>query len=170
MKLTWLNQLPCTYWHNDSWYDLTNIGEVGGAKYFTSKADSFGNMVTFNFCQKLKNGQKDPDPTAIDCQDMDLYATEHTQTNILRPDAICTPLSTSSLDSVKQTNYTGSVTGTEFTDNIALQYTKDECGLLVVLNCNEDTAEPVISKPYKLDSKVNSCNLAVEFTSKDVCP
>ena len=50
MKLTWLNQLPCTYWHNDSWYDLTNIGEIGSTKYWTSKANAIGNMVSFNFC------------------------------------------------------------------------------------------------------------------------
>jgi hypothetical protein len=42
--------LPCTDWYNDSWYDLTNINEVGGAKYWNSEYDSYGTRVSFNFC------------------------------------------------------------------------------------------------------------------------
>lgn len=170
MNLSLLNELPCTYWFNDSWYDLTNIDEFGSSDYWTSSADSFGNMVSFNFCQKLSSGQSGTDPGAIACEDMDLYATEHTEVTLLRPNAICTPLSTSALDSVTQTSYTGDKPGKSFTDNISIQYTKDSCGLLVILDCQEDVTTPVISKPYKVDSAMNSCNLMVTFSSKDVCP
>ena len=130
MQLTLLNELPCTYWYNKSWYDLTNIGEVGSTDYFTSKPDAIGNMVSFNFCQKLSQGQD-----SVKCADMDMYATEHTEVSILRPDPICTPLSTGELVSVDQTSYTGDLAGTSFNDNIAIQYKKDDCGLLVVLDC-----------------------------------
>ena len=101
MKLTQLNNLPCTYWHQDAWYDLTNIAGVGSSDYWNSEFDSYGTRVTFNFCQKLSHGQKGDDPDAIKCTDMDLYAIENTKVETTRPDPICTPLSTSSLSSVE---------------------------------------------------------------------
>ena len=66
---------------------------------------------------------------------MDLYAVEHTEVTTLRPDPICTPLSTDSLTSVEQTSYTGDKTGRQFDENIAIKYTKDQCSLTVVLDC-----------------------------------
>ena len=75
---------------------------------------------------------------------MDLYAVEHTEVTTLRPDPICTPLSTDSLSSVEQIAYTGYTNGTSFTDNIAIKYTKDTCGLTVILECTEDET-PIIS-------------------------
>ena len=53
MKQTQLASLPCTYWFESSWYDLTNIDKKGEADYWTSAADNYGTMVSFNFCQKL---------------------------------------------------------------------------------------------------------------------
>lgn len=49
MKLTQFNSLPCTYWFNNSWYDLTNVNDMG-SNYWVSEKDSVGNMVAFNFC------------------------------------------------------------------------------------------------------------------------
>lgn len=101
MKQTQLASLPCTYWFESSWYDLTNIDKKGEADYWTSAADNYGTMVSFNFCQKLSQGQKGEDPGAIKCPDMDLYAVEHTEVTQLRPEPICKPLSTDSLSSVE---------------------------------------------------------------------
>ena len=143
-----LAAVPCTYWFDNSWYDLTNIASFGSTNFWTSPANEQDTLVSFNFCQKLSAGS-DLEPLA--CPDLDLYAIEHTKATSVRPLIQCAPLSTSSLSSVHSTSFTGSVGDSEFEDNLAIKYTKDQCSLIVVLNCNDNEDNPEISPPYKLD-------------------
>ena len=81
----------------------------------------------------------------------------------------CNPLSTSSSDSIKKEAFTGDIGEASFEGNFAVKYTRDQCGLTVVMDCNDQTEIPEISSPYVLDP-ANPCQYTVIFTSRDVCP
>jgi len=66
--------------------------------------------------------------------------------------------------------FTGHVGGKEFTNTLAIQYKEDQCGLTVVLDCDEDaTDNPVISVAERIDPSI-PCQYKVSFSSKKACP
>ena len=42
--------VPCTYWFDNNWYDLTNIESVGSTNFWTSPTNFAQQQVAFNFC------------------------------------------------------------------------------------------------------------------------
>ena len=74
---------------------------------------------------------------ALACPDLDLYAIEHSRATQLRPLVACNPLSTSSSDSIKKEAFTGDIGEASFEGNFAVKYTRDQCGLTVVMDCND---------------------------------
>ena len=89
-----MSSVPCTYWFDNNWYDLTNIESVGSTNFWVSPTNVLQQQVAFNFCQKLSAGA-DLQPLA--CDNLDLYALEFSE---FRQAGTCTPLSSSSLNSV----------------------------------------------------------------------
>ena len=81
----------------------------------------------------------------------------------------CNPLSTSSGDSISEEAFTGNVDESSFENNFAIKFTHEQCGLTVVMDCNEHVETPNVSSPYVLDHE-KPCMYTVIFTSKDVCP
>ena len=74
--------MPCTYWFDNSFYDLNDIASFGSTNFWTSPANEADTLVSFNFCEKLNAGS-DLEPLA--CPNLDLYALEHTKVTSLRP-------------------------------------------------------------------------------------
>lgn len=54
--------VPCQYWYDDKWYDLTSFDD--SADYFlTSPHTSTDQYAAFNFCQKISSATT----TNLDC-------------------------------------------------------------------------------------------------------
>ena len=71
---------------------------------------------------------------------------------------------------MNKSSYSGKVGSTEYKNTLAIKYEKDQCGLTVVLDCDEDKEdEPVISQPYLIDESI-PCQYKVSFSSKAACP
>ena len=63
----------------------------------------------------------------------------------------CNPLSTSSSGSIKSVPFSGDVGEMDFDRNFAVNFSKDLCGLTVVMDCNDSIDIPNITEPYILD-------------------
>ena len=54
--------VPCQYWYDDKWYDLTSFDD--SADYFlTTPNTSTDQYAAFNFCQKISSATT----TNLDC-------------------------------------------------------------------------------------------------------
>ena len=130
-----LASAPCDYWYNYNWYDLSTIEKVGSTEFWTSNVNPLNEIVSFSFCSKLNSG--DPDVQPLACEDLDLYATEHSRPTQQHQLVTCNPLSTSSSESIKSVAFSGDIGEMDFDRNFAVKFSRELCGLTVVMDCND---------------------------------
>jgi hypothetical protein len=163
--------VPCNYYWNNSWYlfadsDLT--------VYLTNQEKASDAYAGFTFCKKITDIEDQisaTEPTEVnsgmiycsDANNYDYYATVATQGN---SGGACTPTSTSSTKSIKQTTYNNA----EDEETFALFYTTDDSDnlstLTVQMICNNDLDTPTIG-----DLTSSGTNQwTTTFEGKEACP
>lgn len=131
--------VPCQYWYDNQWYDLTTFNE--GYSFFKTNTTSVSDFAAFNFCTEIKQdssaasdlgctGSSESVSAAIDA-----YAT---LVNVNSP-GDCIAASTSSYSSIEQKEYL--LPDGSYTFGLYYSNPTDGCTLHVGLICNSDVTE-----------------------------
>ena len=156
--------VPCQYWYNDQWYDLTDFGN--DIDFFSSKhTDDNDLYAVWNFCQKISADSQASSAICDSSSATDAYATIVNSPSPMS----CEAASTSEYSSIETTTVTY---GSDDSETFGLKYSNPDngCSLTVALIC-DDSVENYTSTKLKQDPDGTSgCEYTTTMTSAQVCP
>lgn len=158
--------MPCQYWYDNKWYDLTDVSNSSDNIKSTPNGADAGSTpwAAYNFCRKVNQAT---DYHTYGCTSED--ATNAFATIIFESTKSCSAASTDDYDSIASVNFMDSNGG----ETLGLQYTNNdstpECSLLVGLICNKDMDGMTTTGLEDVVSNT-ACSYKTTLTSADVCP
>lgn len=158
--------VPCQYWYDDKWYDLTTFDSQAAFSFFTSTPNGASVQYgAWNFCKKLSDSTVEA--ASLGCSTTSQAALS-TYAAIINysTGGNCEAASTSNLDSIATADYTMANSETTF----GLQYTSTDTGisLLVGLICDPNAEN--WSTTALVDMDGTGQRFSTSLTSAEVCP
>lgn len=94
--------VPCQYWYDNKWYDLTNVSSDTGFIMSTPNGAAAGSQpyAAYNFCRKVNQASSYKD---LNCNEA---ATNAFATIVGVPTSECSAASTDSYTSIASTSFT----------------------------------------------------------------
>jgi len=145
--------VPCQYWYNDQWYDLTSLDN--SVSFFeTDHVMSSGEYAVYNFCQKINAATQEIAGLGCDSQYEDQTNAYSTIINA-GVSGKCEAASTDSLSSIDTSEFTLPDKSTTF----GLMYSNptNGCSLHVGLIC-DDTVDGYVTSALSVALGETGCN------------